>query len=314
MAQRTPVERRFDPEQGVACTFEEMSSNYAGKYKKKAIAAYWEECEVAKAKRSNRKKAGAKSTAEAMAEAKPKAKAKAKGRAKADAPEKPAGRAAAPAEEVLKRLTACTVIPVVALEDVAHAVPLAIALREGGIDVAEITLRTSCAVECIREVAQKSEGVCVGAGTVLTPEQVDLAVEAGADFIVSPGFDLAVARRCRARRVLYLPGVATPTEVMLATTRFKLKHLKFFPASCFGGVSTLKAFSSVFPQISFMPTGGVTEANIGDFLSLPNVMAAGGSWMVAPAAVKSAAESGNWSAITDGAKSASAAAHAAHKK
>merc|ERR1712070_1226809 len=129
------------------------------------------------------------------------------------------------------------------------------------------------------EVSKGVEGVCVGAGTVLNPSQVDEAITAGADFIVSPGFDPLVARHCQKRGILYLPGVVTPTEVMHVSSRFKLKTLKFFPASNFGGVDTLKSYSAVFQGIKFMPTGGVSEGNLKTFLSLPNVIAAGGSWM-----------------------------------
>jgi 2-dehydro-3-deoxyphosphogluconate aldolase/(4S)-4-hydroxy-2-oxoglutarate aldolase len=188
-------------------------------------------------------------------------------------------------------------------------VPLVSALLAGGIDVAEITLRTPCAMDVIGEVARAfGDRVCVGAGTVLEPEQVDLAVSAGSDFIVSPGLSPKVAERCRQLNVLYLPGTSTPTEVMRAVSEFGLKVLKFFPASNCGGVGMLKAFGSVFSDVMFMPTGGITVANVKEYVSLPNVFAAGGSWMVADAAVKKAAESGNWSEVEKGARAARASA------
>lgn len=227
----------------------------------------------------------------------------------------PRRRKPADPEEVLRRVTACKVIPVIKLSDAAHAVPLCNALKEGNIDVAEITFRTACAAEAISSVTKQLEGVCVGAGTVLTPQQVDVAINAGADFIVSPGFSKAVFLRCQLRGALYLPGVVTATEVMMVTSPpFDLNALKFFPASNFGGAGTLKSFSAVFPKTMFMPTGGVTESNIGDYVSLPNVMAAGGSWMVGDSAIKVAAESGDWKPIVDAAKKASDAALAGASK
>lgn len=290
-------EKRVDPEDGTAYTFAEMSAYYAGKYKKPALNAYWEECKPVKGK----------------ARGKAKAKAKAKVAQEPKEPREPLRKPADP-DEMVKRIAACKVIPVIKIDDVAHAVPLCTALKEGGIDVAEITFRTECAVEAMREVSNHVAGCCVGAGTVMTAKQVDLAIDAGADFIVSPGFDAAVWKRCKQRGALYLPGVVTPTEVMLATSRYKLTTLKFFPAGNYGGAGTLKSFSAVFGGTTFMPTGGVTEANIGDYVSLPNVIAAGGSWMVADADVKKAAESGDWSAIKEGAKKASEAALAGAKK
>eukprot|EP00929_Paragymnodinium_shiwhaense_P002947 TRINITY_DN103294_c0_g1_i1.p1 TRINITY_DN103294_c0_g1~~TRINITY_DN103294_c0_g1_i1.p1 ORF type:complete len:350 (-),score=83.09 TRINITY_DN103294_c0_g1_i1:208-1179(-) len=228
-------------------------------------------------------------------------------KAKTSAP-KPTRKPADP-EAVLTKLAECKVVPVIKLDEAAHAVPLATALKEGGIKVAEITFRTACAAEAIQEVSKNVEDVCVGAGTVLTVAQVDEAVTAGADFIVSPGFDGGVARRCQQIGILYLPGVVTPTEVMMVSGRYKLKTLKFFPAANFGGVDTLKSYSAVFQGIKFMPTGGVSEGNLTSFLSLPNVIAAGGSWMVSASAITEAAKTGDWSKIKDGADKASKVAH-----
>lgn len=274
------VEKRIDPDDLRAYSFEEMSRFYAGIYKKKEIQSYWDACALAKS-----------------------AKAANKNEKKTTQDKKSALRKPVSPEDVLQRLRACKVVPVIKLDDASHSVPLVAALKEGGIDVAEITFRTACAAEAIQR-ASEVEGVCVGAGTVLEAKQVDIAIDGGADFIVSPGFSPSVCYRCQKRGALYLPGVVTPTEVMMATSKFGLKALKFFPASNYGGAGTLKSFSAVFPDVVFMPTGGVTEANIGDYVSLPNVMAAGGSWMVGDAAVKLAAESGNWSEITSVARKA----------
>jgi len=290
------AERRRDPVDGAAYTYEELAAFYRGGFTRAQILRYWEsECIPARAAKAKAK------------QGKAKAKAKAEGR-------KAPARTPASQEEVVKRVSACKVIPVIKIDDVAHAVPLCRALKDGGIDVAEITFRTSCGPEAIREVCRDVEGVCVGAGTVLTPQQVDIAVDNGADFVVSPGFDQRVGERCRARKVLYLPGVVTPSEVMAASSRLRLTTLKFFPASNFGGAGTLKSYAAVFPGLSFMPTGGVSEANIADYVSLPNVIAAGGSWMVADALVKQAAETGDWSDVVAGARKASQAANAGAAK
>lgn len=223
-------------------------------------------------------------------------------------PQAPA-RAPALPDKAVERVRNCKVIPVIKIEDAAHGVPLVRALLAGGIDVAEITLRTPCAMDAIGEVARQfGDQVCVGAGTVLEPDQVDLAVNAGSDFIVSPGFSPRVAERCRQLGVLYLPGAATPTEVMRAVYEFDLKVLKFFPASNCGGVGMLKSLGSVFSDVIFMPTGGITAANVKDYVSLPNVFAAGGSWMVSDTAVKKASESGDWSEVEKGAREARASA------
>lgn len=284
------VEKRIDPDDSVAYSFAEMAKFYAGKYTKKEIQSYWNTCAPTKHAKSFKKKEKASTQGKVSTLRKP-----------------------APPEDVLQRLRACKVVPVIKLDDASHSAPLVTALKEGGIDVAEITFRTACAAEAIQKASEVA-GVCVGAGTVLEPKQVDIAIDGGADFIVSPGFSPSVCKRCQKRGALYLPGVVTPTEVMMATSKFGLKALKFFPASNYGGAGTLKSFSAVFPDTAFMPTGGVTEGNIGDYVSLPNVLAAGGSWMVGDAAVKASAESGNWSDVTNAARKAREAALAAAKK
>jgi 2-dehydro-3-deoxyphosphogluconate aldolase/(4S)-4-hydroxy-2-oxoglutarate aldolase len=183
-------------------------------------------------------------------------------------------------DAVLARLLAHRVVPVVVLDDLAHALPLAEALTEGGLPVAEVTLRTPVAVEAIRVLAAETQ-LLVGAGTVISAEQVDAAVEAGADFVVSPGFSSSVVLRCAELGVPAIPGVATATEVLAALDQ-GLAVLKHFPAEAIGGIPALKALSGPFPDVRFVPTGGVSPANLADYLAAPSVVAVGGSWMVAP--------------------------------
>jgi len=173
---------------------------------------------------------------------------------------------------------AARIVPVVVVNDAARAAGLADALVAGSLPVAEVTLRTPAALESIATMAQNTD-LLVGAGTVLTPDQVDQAVDAGARFLVSPGFSAETVARAAARGVPIVPGTVTPSEVM-AGLAAGLTLLKFFPAANYGGAGTLKAFSSVFAKARFIPTGGVSASNIGDYLSLPNVPAVGGSWMV----------------------------------
>ena len=170
-------------------------------------------------------------------------------------------------------------VPVVVLNDAKDAVSLAGALMEGGLPVAEVTFRTEAAEESIRLIAQAYPDMLVGAGTVITTEQVDRAVAAGAKFIVSPGFDAEVVDYCLEKGIPVYPGVVTPSEVMQAVKR-GLKVVKFFPAQQYGGVDTIKALAAPFPQIRFMPTGGVNLKNLKDYLSSDKVVACGGSWMV----------------------------------
>jgi 2-dehydro-3-deoxyphosphogluconate aldolase / (4S)-4-hydroxy-2-oxoglutarate aldolase len=185
------------------------------------------------------------------------------------------------------------VVPVVVLDDADRAEGLADALVAGGLHVAEVTFRTAAATEAIRRMAKHPELV-VGAGTVVRAEQVDQAVDAGARFVVSPGLSPAVAARARERGIDVLPGVVTPSEVITALD-LGLSTLKFFPAAQYGGVATLKALASPFPDVRFIPTGGVSLANLSDYLALPTVPAVGGSWMV-PRDLMAA---GDFAAITE---------------
>jgi 2-dehydro-3-deoxyphosphogluconate aldolase / (4S)-4-hydroxy-2-oxoglutarate aldolase len=180
--------------------------------------------------------------------------------------------------EILDRIGAARLVPVVVLDDAASAAPLAEALTAGGLPVAEVTFRTAAAVEAITAMSSDPD-MLVGAGTVLTPDQVDAAVDAGASYVVSPGLSPAVVRRCAERGVLALPGAVTATEVQAALAE-GLRAVKFFPASTSGGAPAIKALSAPFGDLRFVPTGGIGPDNIADYLSIPAVLAVGGSWMV----------------------------------
>ncbi len=182
-------------------------------------------------------------------------------------------------------LNGSRIVPVVVLDDASFAPDLADALAAGGIPCAEITLRTPAALKAIRAIAGRSD-FAVGAGTVTTVAQVDAAVDAGATYLVSPGFDDAVAERAAARGVPLVPGIATATEIQRAVAA-GLDHLKVFPAAAVGGPAALRAFAGPFPDVRFLPSGGVSAANAGEYLALPSVFAVSGSWMV-PAAALSA--------------------------
>lgn len=188
-------------------------------------------------------------------------------------------------------LLATRIVPVVVLADAGDAAPLAAALVAGGLPVAEVTFRTAAASDAIRAMSSHP-GMIVGAGTVVRPEQVDEAAEAGATFVVSPGLSPAVVERARERGLLVIPGAVTPTEIMAALD-LGLTTLKFFPANTYGGASALKSLGAPFRGVRFIPTGGVSAANLSDYLSLPNVVAVGGSWMVDPRLVSD----GNFAAI-----------------
>lgn len=191
------------------------------------------------------------------------------------------------------------IVPVLVVHDVAHARPLAEALVRGGLPALEVTLRTPVALDVIREMA-KVEGGVVGAGTLLTPADVRAAKDAGAKFGVSPGATDVLLDACEAENLPTLPGAATSSEAMRLLER-GYDMLKFFPAEANGGAPALKAIGAPIPQISFCPTGGVSPANATDYLSLSNVVCAGGSW-VAPSDLVNA---GDWDAIEELARAAS---------
>ena len=171
------------------------------------------------------------------------------------------------------------VLPVVVLDDAKDAEPLAKALVEGGLPCAEVTFRTEAAEESIRIMTKEFPEMIVGAGTVLTIDQVDRAVTAGAKFIVSPGFDPEIVDYCLEKDIPVYPGCITPSEVAQAVKR-GLKVIKFFPAEQFGGLSTIKALAAPYTGIKFMPTGGVSAKNLESYLSFDKIVACGGSWMV----------------------------------
>jgi len=185
------------------------------------------------------------------------------------------------------------VIPVIVLNDVAHAVPLARALVAGGIRMLEVTLRTPQALECIERIAKEVPEAVIGAGTIRSAADAAAAVKAGALFGVSPGYTRAVGQACRDLGLALLPGVATGSEVMMAQED-GFTELKFFPAMQAGGPAMLKAWSGPFFDVKFCPTGGVTLQNAPDFLALPNVVCVGGSWIVPTDAMKA----GDWGRIT----------------
>jgi 2-dehydro-3-deoxyphosphogluconate aldolase/(4S)-4-hydroxy-2-oxoglutarate aldolase len=173
-------------------------------------------------------------------------------------------------------------VPVIAIKDAERAPGLAAALVQGGLPIVEITMRTEAAPAAMRKISAVSQGeLTLVAGTVTTPEQVKLAVDCGAQLMVSPGLNTRVIEHCLKYEIPVLPGVCTPSEIETARN-YGLKYLKFFPAEAYGGVKTLKALSDVYGQFGFMPTGGVNPQNLGDYLKLPIVVACGGSWM-APA-------------------------------
>ena len=171
------------------------------------------------------------------------------------------------------------VVPVVVLEDEKDALPLAEALIKGGLPVAEVTFRTAAAEGSIKAMCEAYPEILVGAGTVLSVEQVDRALKAGARFIVTPGFDEEVVDYCIANNIPVYPGTVTPSEITKAVKR-GLNICKFFPAEQYGGVSTIKALSAPFTTVKFMPTGGVSAKNLKDYLSCGKIVACGGSWMV----------------------------------
>lgn len=171
------------------------------------------------------------------------------------------------------------VIPVVVLNDAADAKPLADALVKGGLPCAEVTFRTKAAEESIRIMAKAYPDMLIGAGTVLTTEQADRAVAAGAKFIVSPGFDPEIVDYCIKKEIPIFPGCITPSEVAQAIKR-GLKIIKFFPAEQFGGVETIKALAAPYTMVKFMPTGGINAKNLKSYLDCDKIICCGGSWMV----------------------------------
>lgn len=201
--------------------------------------------------------------------------------------------------DILKKISLVGIVPVVKISDVEKAVPLAKALCEGGIPVAEITFRTQEAEEAIARIAKECPDMLVGAGTVLTTDQADRAIQAGAKFIVSPGLNPRVVEHCVKKGVPITPGCSNPSDIEQAI-ELGLDVVKFFPAEAAGGIKMLKALSAPYGNIKFMPTGGIDAGNINDYLSFPKVIACGGSWMVPDDLIKA----GNFEKIASLAKEA----------
>ncbi|HBE10658.1 MAG: bifunctional 4-hydroxy-2-oxoglutarate aldolase/2-dehydro-3-deoxy-phosphogluconate aldolase [Eubacterium sp.] len=181
--------------------------------------------------------------------------------------------------KALEKFSEVGIIPVVVLNDAKNAEPLGKALMEGGLPAAEVTFRTEAAEESIRIMAEKFPDMLVGAGTVLTIEQVDRAVAAGAKFIVSPGFDADIVKYCLEKDIPVCPGIQTPTELIQAV-KLGLDHVKFFPAENAGGLSMINAVGAAFPKVKFMPTGGINASNVVEYLKSSKIFCCGGSWMV----------------------------------
>ena len=191
------------------------------------------------------------------------------------------------------------VIPVLTIDNVAHAVPLAEALVAGGLTVLEVTLRTHAALECIKAMRAAVPGAVVGAGTVVNAAQFDAAVEAGSQFVVSPGSSPALIAASKKYGVQLLPGATTPTDIIAALDA-GIDTLKFFPAAQSGGAAMLRALAAPFPQVAFCPTGGITLANVADYLALPNVLCVGMSSIV----TRDALAAGDWAGISGAAAQA----------
>jgi len=180
---------------------------------------------------------------------------------------------------MIKKLKQIGIIPVAKLENPAHAIPLAKALLKGGIPCIEITFRSAAAEESIRRISQELPEILVGAGTILTMEQAENALRAGAKFLVTPGFNPKIVDFAQTEGIPIFPGVNSPTSIEAALEK-GLEVLKFFPAEQSGGCEMLKAFSGPYQKVKFIPTGGINIGNLNDYLSLPNVVACGGSWLV----------------------------------
>ncbi|MFA9380040.1 MAG: bifunctional 4-hydroxy-2-oxoglutarate aldolase/2-dehydro-3-deoxy-phosphogluconate aldolase, partial [Acetanaerobacterium sp.] len=180
---------------------------------------------------------------------------------------------------IINDVAAIGIVPVIKINDPKDAVPLARALYDGGLPAAEVTFRTACAKEAIALISKALPDMLVGAGTVLTPQQADDAVAAGAKFIVSPGLNPNVVRHCISRDIPIVPGCATPGDIEQAL-EFGLDVVKFFPAEQAGGIAMIKAMSAPYTNVKFMPTGGINPKNLVEYLSFSKVLACGGSWMV----------------------------------
>lgn len=181
--------------------------------------------------------------------------------------------------EILKKIEKIKIVPVVVLEDVIDAAPLANALCKGGLACAEVTFRTKRAAEVLRKMKATRPDMLVGAGTVLTKEQVDEAINAGAEFVVSPGLNPEIVEYCINKEITIIPGCANPSDIEQAL-KYHLEVVKFFPAEALGGLKLIKAMSAPYKDVKFMPTGGINLKNVKEYLSFKPVIACGGTWMV----------------------------------
>ncbi len=197
-------------------------------------------------------------------------------------------------ESVIEQIRKTGIIPVVVIDDVKDAVPLAKALIDGGLSCAEVTFRTEAAADALKEMSAAYPKLLLGAGTVLTTEQVDKAVDSGAEFIVSPGLSSRVVQYCIDKNIMIIPGICTPSDIELCL-ELGLKYLKFFPAESSGGLEMLKALAAPFAGIEFMPTGGINKENVEKYLAYDRVIACGGSWMVKSDLIKN----GDFAKITE---------------
>lgn len=208
-------------------------------------------------------------------------------------------------EKIMKKLTALDIltaspiVPVIAIKQIKDAIPLAHALVAGGVKVLEVTLRTDCALDAIGMMQNAIPEAIVGAGTVTSREQYQQAVAAGARFVITPGLTEDLLKTSQTYDIPFIPGIATPSELMLAK-QYGLRYLKFFPAEINGGIKALQAFNGPFPEIKFCPTGGINEKNYQQYLALNNVLCVGGTWFVPNQAI----EQGDFAHITQLAQSA----------
>lgn len=193
--------------------------------------------------------------------------------------------------QLIEKLKKISVVPVITINKAEHGAPLAQALMENGLPCAEVTFRTPAAVQAIKNMRAAHPEILIGAGTVLTTQQVDQAIDAGVDFIVSPGFTPKIVAYCQQKNVIIIPGLNNPSLVEQAL-EFNLTTVKFFPAEASGGVAMLKAMSAVYP-VNFMPTGGINPKNIKEYKALPSVLVCGGSWMVPNELI----DNENWQAL-----------------
>ncbi|QCR35976.1 bifunctional 4-hydroxy-2-oxoglutarate aldolase/2-dehydro-3-deoxy-phosphogluconate aldolase [Nissabacter sp. SGAir0207] len=200
-------------------------------------------------------------------------------------------------------LTTGPVVPVIVINELRHAVPLAKALVAGGVKVLEVTLRTECALEAIRAIAKEVPEAIIGAGTVINPQQLDEVIAAGAQFVISPGLTEPLLKAATQGPVPLIPGISTVSELMLGMD-YGLREFKFFPAEANGGVKALQAIAGPFPQVRFCPTGGISLKNYREYLALKSVLCIGGSWLVPAEALAE----GNYDRITELAREAVAGA------